>query len=642
MKKDYDRPAVKIAAIYAVVVLAVAIGTAIPYFFGGILAERPFILLFFLTMLTTIGAGPGAGVLTTILGAAVAAFFFLDPRGSLAIGPPVDILRVSVFVAFGLVFPLGVGWYGERQRKLVAAEVGRTRSLLREEATETLRESEERYRRLFETSRDGIATIDLAGKIQDANPALLSMLGYTLAELRELSFSDITPARWREAEARILRERILPFGDSGEYEKEYIRKDGAIFPASIRAWPIHDAQGNIVGLRAFVRDITERKRAQEALRTADRRKDEFIATLAHELRNPLSPIRNVIYVLRREAALTRQRDNDLLAMAERQVEHLIRLVNELLDFSRITRGKIDLKKTTIDLRQVLRHAIETTQPALQASGHSLQAAFPGLPLHVHGDFVRLAQVFTNLLDNAVKYTEHGGAISIVAERRGDDAVITVRDTGVGIPPDMLPDIFHYFAQVDRTLGRAKGGLGIGLALVRTLLRLHGGEVEAQSDGVGCGSAFVVRLPLAPGEAAQPEKPAHAPARSHARRVLVIDDERDVADSFAALLGELGAVATAAYSGEAGLARLSTFRPEIVLLDLGMPGLDGFETARRLRALPEGRDILLVALSGWGKDQVATNVRAAGFDHLLTKPAELQALQALLDARARPVAAAANG
>lgn len=613
---------------------------AIPYFAGGILAERPFILMFFLTMLTTIGAGPGAGVLTTIFGAAVGGFFFLEPRGSLEIEPVADVVRLSVFMAFGLVFPLGVGWYGHRQRKLVAAEIGRTRSLLREEANETLRESEERYRRLFETSRDGIATFDLHGQIQDANPALMSMLGYTLEELRTLGFLDITPERWRESEERILRERILPFGDSGEYEKEYVCKDGAVFPASIRAWPIHDAQGNIVGFRAFVRDITERKRAQEALRAADRRKDEFIATLAHELRNPLSPIRNVIYVLRREAAPLRQRENDLLAMAERQVEHLIRLVNELLDLSRISRGKIELKKSSFDLRKVLRHAIETTQPALQASGHALQTEFPGLPLTVHGDFVRLAQVFTNLLDNAVKYTDHGGRILIVAERRGEEAVVTVRDTGVGIPPDMLPDIFDYFAQVDRTLGRAKGGLGIGLALVRSLLRLHGGDVEAQSDGVGCGSAFVVRLPVAPGETAHPAKLARAVARREARRVLVIDDERDVADSFAALLGQLGAVAAAAYSGEAGVARLPDFQPEIVLLDLGMPGLDGFETARRIRALPEGRDILLVALSGWGKDQVAARVRAAGFDRHLTKPAEVETLAALLGVGDHPAAGAA--
>jgi PAS domain S-box-containing protein len=642
LKNAFAHRARHIAAPYAVAVLAAAVGTAVPYFYGGIFAERPFILYFFLAILTTVVAGPAPGALSTTLAAISGAYFFLEPRGSLQIGADADVLRVVVFIAFGFVFALGVGWYGARQRTLVAAEIGRTRSLLREETNETLRESEERYRRLFETSRDGIVTIDLDRRIQDANAAFVSMFGYELEELRTMGCHDLTPESWRDADERIMRERILPLGDSGEYEKECIRKNGSVFPVSVRSWPIHDGQGNVVGVRAFVRDITERKRAQEALRTADRRKDEFIATLAHELRNPLSPIRNVIYVLRHDGALTRQRDKDLLAMAERQVEHLIRLVNELLDFSRISRGKIELKKGAIDLRQVLRHAIETAQPAIQAGGHALQAEFPCVPLTVDGDVVRLTQVFTNLLDNAAKYTEHGGTISLAAERRENDVVVTVRDTGVGIPPDMLPHIFHYFAQVDRTLGRAKGGLGIGLALVRTLLHLHGGAVEAQSDGVGCGSVFVVRLPAAPGEAARPAAPRRAPARE-ARRALVIDDERDVADSFAALLGELGAVAKAAYSGETGLARVVEFEPEIVLLDLGMPGLDGFETARRIRALPRGRDILLVALSGWGKDQVDARVRAAGFDRHLTKPAELEALDALLGACAtQQVALAAVG
>ncbi|RTL86901.1 MAG: hybrid sensor histidine kinase/response regulator [Hyphomicrobiales bacterium] len=638
MKNLYVQRAIRIGAPYAATALAVVAATTVLDASGGILAQRPFVPLFFVSMLITVTAGPGPGVLATVLGALIGDFLFLEPRGSLAIYAKTDAIRLAVFVAPALLFSLGVSLYGRRQRRLVATEIGRTRSLLREEANETLRESEERYRRLFETSRDGIATIDFDGRIADANPAFLSMLGYTLTELRDLCYPDITPERWRETDARILRELILPLGDSGEFEKEYICKDGSVLPVSVRAWPILDAQGKIVAVRAFVRDITERRRAQEALKMADQRKDEFIATLAHELRNPLSPIRNVIYVLRRESALTRQRDKQLLDMAERQVDHLIRLVNELLDFSRISRGKIELKRENVDLRLVLRHAIETAQPAIRSGGHTLRASFPGVPMVVHGDFVRLAQIFTNLLDNAAKYTEHGGTISLVADASRTEIIVTVSDTGVGVPADMLPYIFHYFTQVDRTLGRAKGGLGIGLALVRTLLTLHGGTVEAHSAGVGGGSAFVVKLPAAPAEASGAEEPARIAEKSAPRRVLIIDDEKDVADSFAALLQQLGAVAEAVYCGESGVARVAALRPEIVLLDLGMPGIDGFETARRIRALPEGRKLLLVALSGWGEEQVQARMGPAGFDRRLTKPAEVEALGALLSAH--PAAQAA--
>lgn len=636
MKNLYAQRAVRIGAPYAATALAVVAATTVLDVSGGILAQRPFVPLFFVTMLITVTAGPGPGVLATVLGALIGDFLFLEPRGSLAIYAKTDAMRLAVFVAPALLFSLGVSLYGRRQRKLVATEIGLTRSLLREEANETLRESEERYRRLFETSRDGIATMDLETRFQDANPAFLSMLGYGAPELRRLSCRKITPECWHEADARILRELILPLGDSGEFEKEYICKDGSVLPVSVRAWPILDAQGKIVAVRAFVRDITERKRAQEALKMADQRKDEFIATLAHELRNPLSPIRNVIYVLRRESALTRQRDKQLLDMAERQVDHLIRLVNELLDFSRISRGKIELKRENVDLRLVLRHAIETAQPAIRSGGHTLRASFPGGgPMVVHGDFVRLAQVFTNLLDNAAKYTEHGGTISLVADTGREEIVVTVSDTGVGVPADMLPHIFHYFTQVDRTLGRAKGGLGIGLALVRTLLTLHNGTVEAHSAGVGGGSAFVVRLPAAPAESTGAPEPARTAEKNAPRRVLIIDDEKDVADSFAALLQQLGAVAEAVYCGESGVARVAALRPEIVLLDLGMPGLDGFETARRIRALPEGRKLLLVALSGWGEEQVQARMGPAGFDRRLTKPAEVEALGALLSASAHP-------
>lgn len=585
---------------------------------GGFASVRPFIPLFATALVITVWAGPGPGVLATVLGAFLGGYFFIPPIGSFVVDARDDLFRLAVFLVAALLSIVGVTWHGRKRR----AEFIN----IREQAGETLRESETRYRLLFETSRDGIAAVDLNGRFQDANPAYLTMLGYSLDELRTLSICDVTPERWHETDQKIIRDRVLPNSDSEEYEKEYIRKDGSVFPVSLRAWPVFDSKQNIIGFRAFVRDISTRKRAEETLKEADRRKDEFLATLAHELRNPLAAVRNATYLLKHSASISQERDHKLLAIADRQVQQLIRLVNELLDFSRVSGGKIELKKEKLDLLDVLRQAVETAQPVIQFGGHSLEMNSTQDNISVEGDPVRLTQVFTNLLDNAAKYTEHGGKIVICAEKQGDEAVVMVRDNGVGIPAEMLPEIFNFFAQVDRTLGRAKGGLGIGLALVRTLLDLHGGSVEAESAGEGCGSVFTVRLPLSESAGLRdaPALPLRAP-----RRVLIIDDEVDVADSFAVLLDGFGATTKVAYCGETGVELAQSFQPDLVLLDLGMPDPDGFETARRIRALPSGRDIKLVALSGWGKAQVEAKVEAAGFDGHLTKPAELTALNELL-------------
>jgi CheY-like chemotaxis protein len=374
------------------------------------------------------------------------------------------------------------------------------------------------------------------------------------------------------------------------------------------------------------------REATEKLIEADRRKDEFIAMLAHELRNPLAAIRNAVHLLRHDAAATVKdhRDVTLLSMVDRQVQHLIRLIDDLLEVSRVSRGKIELKKQHVELADILRHAIDTARPRVDGGGHDLQVALPAEPLMLDADPVRLAQVFTNLLDNAAKYTAHGGAIWLAAERSGDEAVVTVRDSGAGIPAEMLPRVFDLFAQVDSAPGRAEGGLGIGLALAKSLLQLHGGTVEAESDGLGRGSTFVVRLPALPQSATEkPRETAGPTAFGAARRILVIDDDPDVADSLTMLLETFGATVRVAYSGAAGLDLLTSFRPEVIFLDLGMPEMDGYETARRIRAAPEGRDVVLVALTGWGQSQVHDRASEAGFDGQLTKPADIQVLLELL-------------
>lgn len=395
---------------------------------------------------------------------------------------------------------------------------------------------------------------------------------------------------------------------------------------------LRDPLGAPIGFATVSRDITQKKRAEEALKEADQRKDEFLATLAHELRNPLAPIRNATYVLSHDSGSLPKSSIDLLSMIDRQSTHLVRLVDDLLEVSRITRGKIELRKQRVDLNAILRQAVETAQPTIAAGGHRLDLRLPPQRVTLEADPVRLAQVFTNLLNNAAKYTEHGGVISLVAEQTADRVVVTVHDSGVGIPEEMLPCVFDLFTQIDRTLGRAQGGLGIGLALVKRLVELHGGEVEAHSDGLGRGSAFIVRLRLvAEDGATAPMSSTVSNDLPASRRILVIDDDHDVADSLVMFLETFGADVRVAYSGEGGVAAVQEFHPELIFLDLGMPKIDGYETARRIRALPEGRDVKLVALTGWGQGQIRERAHEAGFDCQLTKPAGIDALQALLNA-----------
>ncbi len=411
--------------------------------------------------------------------------------------------------------------------------------------------------------------------------------------------------------------------------------DGRVKWVRERAYLEFGPDGQLLGGFGITQDISDRKQheaalraSEDALREADRRKDEFLATLAHELRNPLAPIRSALEVLRRMDG-TGEDAKRMRGMMERQVDHLVRLVDDLLEVSRISRGKVELRKQPIDLAEVVQQAVETSLPSIKAGGHTLDIALPGEALRLDADPVRLAQVCANLLNNAAKYTEPGGRIWLKAERQGGEAVVSVRDQGVGIPPEMLPKVFELFAQVDRNLGRAQGGLGIGLALVRSLVELHGGQVEARSEGPGRGSEFIVRLPLADSPAATEAGPDCAAAAITPARILVVDDNQDAADSLGLLLEAIGAEVRVVYAGAQGLLALAEFRPDAVLLDLGMPGMDGFETARRLRLSPEGRAAKLVALTGWGQEEDRRRTREAGFDHHLVKPVGLEELQALL-------------
>jgi signal transduction histidine kinase len=381
-------------------------------------------------------------------------------------------------------------------------------------------------------------------------------------------------------------------------------------------------------------EMAERKRIEAALKEADRHKDEFLAMLAHELRNPLAPIRNAVEIMRRSALsdpqLVWSRD-----VIERQVKHLSRLVDDLLDVSRITRGNINLSRERLPIGTIVSRAIETIQPLLTEQRHELVLDMGEEPLEVEGDLTRLTQVLGNLLNNAAKYTDPGGRISLCLRRVERDVEITVRDTGIGIPPELLPRLFNLFTQVESAAHRSQGGLGIGLALVRQLVEMHGGRVSAHSAGPNKGSEFVIRLPLRDAHARDPSHGSAAgngTVQATARRghrILLADDNRDALDSLATLLQCDGYEVHTAADGAEAFALAAECRPDVMLLDIGMPKLDGYEVARRVRAEPWGKGTVLIALTGWGQDEDRRRSREVGFDNHLVKPLDPDKLSAML-------------
>jgi PAS domain S-box-containing protein len=376
-------------------------------------------------------------------------------------------------------------------------------------------------------------------------------------------------------------------------------------------------------------DLILRFRYEQVLKEADRRKDEFLATLAHELRNPLAPIRNAVEVLK----VTGPTGPDLAwgrDVIERQAGQMARLLDDLLDVSRITRGRLELRKGRVTLAAAVESAVETSRPAIDGGGHRLTVTLPPEPVHLDADPVRLAQVFANLLNNAAKYTDRGGDVRLSAERAGQEVVVSVRDTGIGIAPEVLPRLFEMFSQAKPALERSQGGLGIGLSLVRGLAEMHGGRVEARSAGPGRGSEFVVRLPVAAAPEGHEQRPAEAEKpRATGLRVVVADDNRDAADTLAMMVRLMGHEVRIARDGQEAVEAAEAFRPDVVLLDIGMPRLNGYDAARRLRDRPWGRDLLLVAVTGWGQEEDRRRSKEAGFEHHLVKPASPAALEKLL-------------
>jgi PAS domain S-box-containing protein len=496
---------------------------------------------------------------------------------------------------------------------------------------------------IVESSDDAIVSKTLDGRILSWNAGAYRIFGYTAAEAIGQPITMIIPPELHDEERRILGQ--LRRGERiDHFDTIRIAKNGRRIPISLTVSPVRDANGIIVGASKVARDISERKTAEqalreiaerlraseEALRDADRRKDEFLALLAHELRNPLAPIRYTLAANRKSGRTPEQRKR-AEEIIERQVTHMSRLLDDLLDVSRITRSTLELKKSRTELTSVVGSAIETARPVLDSKRHHLSLDLPKHAVRLEADAVRLSQVFSNLLINAAKYTDPGGHIQLRAAREGSEIVVTVRDNGIGISANMMPRLFTMFSQAQAALGRSEGGLGIGLSLVRGLVTLHGGTVEARSDGPGCGSEFTVRLPVGTPveEPADIEEGADAPVAGAGMKILVVDDNRDAADTCAALLELSGHHVQTAYTGRSALELAEAFRPHALLLDIGLPDFDGYQLAAKIRAAPWGRPIILIAVTGWGQEGDRRRAFDAGCDHHLTKPIAADTVESLL-------------
>jgi PAS domain S-box-containing protein len=499
-------------------------------------------------------------------------------------------------------------------------------------AERVLAESERRFRQLAENIREVFWMADPeTTEILYISPAYERVWGRSCRSLYEQprSFLEAVHPDDRER-VRVAAIEKHSRGEVTDEEYRVVRPDGSVRWVRDRAFPVTDADGRVYRMVGIAEDFTEKKRAEEALKEADRRKDEFLATLAHELRNPLAPICNAVELLRRA------KGNDSLmeqarTMMERQVGHMVRLVEDLLDISRISRGKLQLRKERVELNAIIRSALEAARPLIETQGHELTITLPDEPVYLDADLIRLAQVFSNLLTNSAKYSEKGGHIWLTAERQGDEVVVSVRDSGIGIAAEHLPRLFEMFSQVEPALERSQGGLGIGLSLVKGLVELHGGRVEANSAGPGKGSEFIVRIGVVDGlapvksEPVQTERPRSGPKR----RVLVVDDNRDAADSLVMMLRMMGHETDTAYDGLEAVHAAATFRPDVVLLDIGLPKLNGYEAARYIRSQPWGKGMALIALTGWGQDEDKRRALEAGCDYHLTKPVEAATLEKLL-------------
>jgi len=506
-----------------------------------------------------------------------------------------------------------------------------TRDLTERRASEErLRRSEERFRVLLEGIEDyAIFMLDPEGRVTSWNTGAERITGYAASEIIGESFErfftpeDLEAGKpGQELESARLNRR---FHD----QAWRVRKDGTRYWSDIVVTALHDDKGELRGFAKVTRDLSERKR-MESLEQQGRHLTEFLAMLAHELRNPLAPIRNALAIMKMQGDASPQIawSREVL---ERQTSHLTRLVDDLLDVSRITRGKMRLQGASMDFQVAIQRAIEAVRPLIDERKHALHLQLADQPLAVNGDMTRLTQVVVNLLNNAAKYTPEGGDLTVETAIEGDDAVLRVKDTGVGMPDALIERVFDLFAQGERTLDRSEGGLGIGLTLARRIVTLHGGTIVARSDGIGKGSEFIVRLPRLKFDVQASQTPTEALLPSSQKRcVLVVDDNADAAASMAHLLRMVGHEVEVEHDGPAALDHVTRSMPDVLLLDIGLPGMSGYEVAKRVRARPEGQGLRIYALTGYGQEQDRQRALESGFDGHLVKPVAPAELLALID------------
>jgi PAS domain S-box-containing protein len=505
----------------------------------------------------------------------------------------------------------------------------------RKRGEEAMRHSEARKAAVLESALDAIFTMDNEGRIVEFNPAAERIFGYARAAVIDKPMAQLlVPPGLRDQHRRGLVHYLATgevFVLGQRLELPALRADGTEFPAELTITRIPVSGPPM--FTGYLRDITERKRAEEALRQADRRKDEFLAMLAHELRNPMAPMRTGIEIMQKinvaDPQLCAIRD-----MLSRQVHQLGRLVDDLLDVSRITRGKVQLRKESLELATAVARAVEISRPVIDARRHRLTIHPWPEPLLLEADPVRLAQVFANLLNNAAKFTNDGGQLELKMGRENGQAVVRVRDTGIGIAADMLPHVFDLFSQANRSVERGDAGLGIGLTLARSLVEMHQGSIQATSAGLGKGSEFVVRLPLRAEPRTSASSPPsiameYSPTTIAPLRVLVVDDNRDAADSLGLFLKLAGHDVRTTHDGPTALQAAQEFHPDVVLLDIGLPGMNGYEVARQLRQMPVFQKALLVAITGYGQEEDRRLSKQAGFNVHLVKPVDPHVVQALL-------------
>lgn len=522
-------------------------------------------------------------------------------------------------------------------------------SLERSRVTRNLQESRERYQRaaaeaaraaeanakfraFFEQGTNFAGVLALDGTVVEANRLCIDACGLVREEVIGRPFWEC--GWWNRSQALMDMIRTAfataVAGALFRTETNYFVADGSERVVELIMTPVMDEGGQILFVAATGVDVTERRQLEDSLRAADRKKDDFIALLAHELRNPLAPIRNGVQILRLARGDVTATERAVLMM-DRQLSHMVRLIDDLLDVSRVNRKKMELRRTRVLLGEVISSAVETARPLIDAEGHELTIAVPQRPIYLDADLTRLAQVFSNLLTNSAKYTRRGGHIWLSAERRDGEVWVSVRDTGIGIPSESLATVFDMFAQLDRPIERATGGLGIGLALVRGLVHMHGGTVTAESAGVDQGSTFTVRLPVL--KAPEPDAEAAAVEEQAAmgprRRILVVDDNLDGAESLAMMLRLLNNEVHTAHDGVEAVHTAETFRPHIILMDLGMPRLNGYDATHRIRQQPWGRQMAIIALTGWGHELDRARSQEAGCNGHLVKPVSLPDLQRML-------------